>query len=146
VKGRSEPAFRAALNGLDEDFIVYKPPDDARNWKPCDFMVWYGLAGVAQSVWFEVKETPNVGVVDVMKLLRPAQKAGIERAHEVGVDYYIAVYWKRHEDWTILDAWRVVTFPDRRPLTRKECMSRFGVHAYPRDLATTARAVLLEGV
>lgn len=146
TKGASEGTIRAALSSMDLDPIyVYKPPDDSRNWKPCDFMVWWEEDGATRCAWIEVKEVQTVESFPYQRQLRPSQKAAITAAHFLGIPYLLAVHWRRHEDWTISDAWAVLTHPER-VLSRKLLYTRYGVHAHPRDLAPTLRAALLEGL
>jgi hypothetical protein len=152
TKGASEATVRAALGQLGPRVYVYKPPDDSRNWKPCDFMVWWNeeegsdiFTPAVHPAWIEVKESPTVSSFAYQRQLRPSQKLGIRAAHDLGIPYLLVVHWRRHEDWTISDAWAVLTHPER-VLSRQMLYTRYGVHAHPRDLAPTLRAALLEGL
>jgi hypothetical protein len=159
MKRASEGQFGAALRDSDVAGIVYKPPDDARTWKPCDYMVWVttsdprwdnGTLGPALSIWFEVKDVDAVNAFNFTEL-RPAQVAGIADAKRAGIPYWLAVYWRRHRSWTISDAakvmdWRAassVTTRAPRSVSRELLMSRFGVDATPSTLSSVLKSVLL---
>lgn len=153
MKRESEGQFGAALRSLDVELPieVYKPPDDARNMKPCDFMVWFRRSTMAEHVepvWFEVKDTSSVGRFPFSEI-RPSQHAGIRAAHRIGIPYYLAVYWRRDRTWTISNAHRVVEWRDETPpipaksIPRVLLASRFGVDSSPGQLGITLRAVLL---
>lgn len=144
TKGASEGQVRAALSSMDLLSIVYKPPDDARNWKPCDFMVWWASSDGPQCAWLEVKDTPAKDVF-ALSQIRQSQRLGIVQAHEVGIPYLLVVHWSRWKLWTISDAWAVMESAGLSA-TRLELMTRYGVDAQPRDLASTLRVVLLEGL
>jgi hypothetical protein len=71
MKGPSEGKVREALEALavDMPLLFYKPPDDARNWKPADFLVWWGVSA-ANMTWVlkggESFEIPKPGRIEVM--------------------------------------------------------------------------------
>jgi hypothetical protein len=142
MKGSSEDRFREALNGIDVRKVVYKPPDDARTWKPCDFMVWS-----PQSTWFEVKDVDTVNTF-AFSQLRLAQVRGIGDADRIGIPYWLAVYWRRHRSWTISNAttllwWRRNQTKPPASVSREALMSRFGVDATPANLGSTLKSILL---
>jgi hypothetical protein len=159
MKRASEGEFGKALRDCDVAGIVYKPPDDARTWKPCDFMVWVqdNISG-AESVWFECKDVDSVERFAFSEL-RPSQVQGIRDAERVGIPYWLAVYWRRSQSWTISDAakvlaWRESTAAEAADyykrdvglptsIERELLMSRFGIDSSPAMLASTLKSVLL---
>ena len=162
VKGPSEAIFREALTAIDiTPKFIYKPPDDARNWKPCDYMLWIPqwLGGappqVATSAWFEVKESPNLGSF-LLSEIRPSQWRGIVTAKQLGFPYFLAVRWKRNGMWSLVDAvrladWRHGHGPDPAKVgvvtvSRVALESRFGVSCEPGQLSSMIRAALTEGL
>lgn len=167
TKRSSEGDFGAALRDVDLQSVVYKPPDDARNRKPCDFMVWHREFNPACSMtpreevvatWFEVKDVDAVDAFPFAEL-RPSQLAGIHDAQQIGIPYWLAVYWRRHKAWTISKAvdvvrWREIDatasrLPRDVPLKsveRELLMSRFGVDSSPANLVSTLKSVLLGDV
>jgi hypothetical protein len=159
MKRASEGKLGEALRGMDlEPLIVYKPPDDARNWKPCDFMVWWGTGAVVEgairrgSAWVEAKDTPNAMVFPFAEL-RPSQIKGIRDAGAVGFPYLLCIWWRPAQRWTISDAVRVLAwFEDiggegREPksIPRELLMSRFGVDADNSRLGMTIKTILEDG-
>lgn len=149
MKGQSEATVRAALTRLAEDMpmVVYKPPDDARNWKPADFLVWWGpdarestrwqirsstvVRGIAPpkpgdvlplsageqveiigirpgSAMLEVKDNALVDTLAI-KELRPNQRKSIREAMAIGLPYWLVVWWRRKQRWTVSDAAKVLT-------------------------------------
>ena len=149
TKGASEGKVRIALASLDLEPIVYKPPDDARNWKPCDFMVWWQIAGGGltslHSAWVEVKECPNVGSFPLADL-RASQRDGIRRAKRLGLPYLLVIWWKARKVWTISDAWALDGAPTRGSVMYSILAGRIGIDAGQDHLAETLRAVLEEGL
>jgi len=151
MKRASEGQFGAALRDCDVASVVYKPPDDARTWKPCDYMVWIAIwdsdHSGNHSIWFEVKDVDAVDAFPFSEL-RPSQLAGIEDARRIGIPYWLAVYWRRHKSWTISDAarvvnWRDESITDKTSISRELLMSRFGVDATPSTLSSVLKSVLL---
>jgi hypothetical protein len=169
MKGPSEGVFGAALREVELLSVVYKPPDDARNWKPCDFMWWGPVEHfngrvddisegpmLAHAVWFEVKDVATAVESFPFAELRPSQLQGIRDAARVGIPYWLAVWWRRHKVWTISDAVRVLAWRDNtdghRPhdespppksIPRVLLASRFGVDSTKQQLASTLKQVLL---
>jgi len=149
TKGSSEETFGAALRGVDVSIHIYKPPDDARNWKPCDFMVWFKhladcSAWHTSSAWFEVKSVDALDRFNVNEL-RPSQKLGIREAGAIGIPYYLAVYWTKHQSWTISVAYKVVEHAvaeGNTSVKRALLMSRFGIQSAPANLSSTLKDVL----
>lgn len=151
AKGPSEAAFGAALRGLDADLpiLVYKPPDDARNRKPCDFMVWFRghdaeWQPAVRAAWFEVKEVVALGRFNVNDL-RPSQKAGIRDAGAIGIPYYVAVYWANLHSWTVSVAYKMLEHAvaeGNTSISRELLMSRFGIQSSPANLGSTLKDVL----
>jgi hypothetical protein len=119
MKGDTEDKVRVALNQAGMGLVVYKPPDDARNWKPCDFMVWWGSTdtwmakGVAlrgtspSSAWIDVKDNRAVGTFALADI-RPSQRQGIAAASSIGLPYWLVVWWREQKRWTISNAVRLM--------------------------------------
>lgn len=142
MKRPSEGEFGTALRAIDLRLYVFKPGDDMRNWKPCDYMVWW-TSQRANSVWFEVKDTTAVNTFSLAEL-RPAQRQGIADAVRVGIPYWLAVYWRRHQAWTISDAARVLyAEPPTKSVPRELLMSRYGVESSKTLLSSTLKSILL---
>lgn len=152
-KGSSEGLFREALNKIDFDpTFIYKPPDDARNWKPADYFLWFPVSfgAPAGSSWFEVKETPNLKTFSLADV-RPSQWRGIETATRLGMPYFLAIRWKRDGMWTLVDAVRLAGWlyaQEVRPksVERVALESRFGVSSTVGQLPSMIRAALMEGL
>lgn len=150
MKRESESLFGEALRNCDVSAFVYKPPDDARNRKPCDFMVWFARLDdtglTSGSAWFEVKDTRAVNTFN-FKELRPAQLQGAREAQRVGIPYWLAVYWRVHRHWTISDLGKIMaaSWP-LTSITRMQLMSRYGIDSEPIMLRSTLKDVLLGGV
>lgn len=155
MKGPSEGIFRKALDALDlAPTFIYKPPDDARNWKPCDYMLWYpnwlpDFPSVSpNTAWFEVKESPNLGSFG-LRDIRPSQWQGAGTAKKLGFPYIFAIRWKRDGMWSLVDGVRLLDWylPDRpAAVTRVALDSRFGVSCDPGQLPSMIRAALTEGL
>ena len=141
MKGTSERRFRELLTDVDlPGLIIYKPPDDARNWKPCDFMVW-----TPAPFWFECKDTDAVNIFNLGRKLRPSQLTGIQEAVRLGIPYWIAVFWRKHHHWTISDVGllRMRGEDWLAPVRRELLMSRYGVDSTPANLPSTLKTILL---
>lgn len=157
MKGPSEGIFREALAAIDiEPKFIHKPPDDARNWKPCDFMLWYSAHinsyhnGYAGSAWFEVKETPNLSSFPLSEI-RASQWRGIGTARDLGFPYFLAIRWKTGGMWSLVDAvrldnWLAGVAEIPKSVGRVDLDSRFGVSCSPGQLSSTIRAALTEGL
>lgn len=153
MKGKSEPKFREALNDVELPLLIYKPPDDARNWKPCDYMTWWLSPTGAElnAAWFEVKECKAQSTFPFTKELRPSQRSGILDAAATGFPYYLAVWWKaRGGIWTISRALPLIELEREMnaPLTCSfsELAGKYGIDAPQHSLASTLRAVLEGGI
>lgn len=169
MKGSSEGAFREALNAVDlRPFVVYKPPDDARNWKPADYMVWWPsmsgtttFIGGARSAWFEVKDPRTKGGLPV-KDITPTQWAAIAQADQLGLPYFFAIRWP-DSMWTIADGIRIgrwlhgqgvqptdhgypLPWGHITSIPRALLDSRFGVSAVKAQLAQVIKVALVEGL
>jgi hypothetical protein len=161
VKRNSETKVGEALRSIsDPSLLVYKPPDDARNWKPCDFMVWWqGRVSfittgvdVLAGAWIEVKDIDSVETFPLADL-RPSQRQGIAAAAEVGMPYYLVVWWRRRETWTISRADRVLAYAKAQdeigaPLTGilyKQLAGAFGIDADTLRLGQTLKSVIVDG-
>lgn len=147
-KTMAESNFGKALREMDLRCIVYKPPDDARNWKPCDYMVW-----TPSPFWFEVKDVDLVGVFPLSEI-RPSQLRGIREAAAIGVPYYLAVWWRKAQMWSISDAqavvqwWQAQQAHDLARVTsikRELLQSRMGIDSTNAQLSSNLKALILEG-
>jgi hypothetical protein len=152
-KGSSEGLFREALNKIDFDpTFIFKPPDDARNWKPADYFLWFPVSfgAPAGSSWFEVKETPNLKTFPLAEI-RPSQWRGIATAKRLRLPYFLAIRWKRDGMWSLVDAVRLIVWIEAqqmRPASvdRVALESRFGVSSTVGQLPMMIRAALTEGL
>lgn len=153
MKRGSEGVFGGALRQVDLRMTVYKPPDDARLWKPCDYMAWAtpgpDLSGVMPppwTAWFEVKDVDAVNAFSLREL-RPSQLQGMHEAWRVGIPYWLAVWWRRHKSWTISNMHRYkADIPEGEVPTsidRVLLMSRYGIQSTTGQLASTLKSVLL---
>ncbi len=125
MKGTTEARARDALK--QAGLFVYKPPDDARNWKPCDFFTWQAGGtvdvatdcgdhmvksqvpiGLSLSRWIEVKQVSvsalTLGATDI----RPSQRAGIGTAAHLKIPYWLLIWWQHPKiptkaRWTCLE-------------------------------------------
>lgn len=150
MKGPSEGRFRELLSDVDlPGLIIYKPPDDARNWKPCDFMLWWpgtndmgvpGFRPTPASAWVEVKD---VNVVNIFPLdeLRPSQRAGIRQADEIGLPYVLAIWWRRRNGWTFSNA-AAVLGTGARTVAYTDLVSTYGIDAPAAKASSILRSVL----
>ena len=166
MKGPSERIFREALGKVDIDPLeIYKPPDDARNWKPADFLLWWRIgnpedfAVAGWTAWIEVKATNNKAVWPFADL-QPTQVLAIRKAKRLGIPYFIAIRWNGDRHWSLVDAIRLVDYIDeisfaipeaevahkREGIARGLLESRFGVGATVGQLASTIKVALIEGL
>lgn len=149
MKGKSESKVREALNQVElSGLVVYKPPDDARNWKPCDYIVWW-QAGEGSgehpsdmlhphSAWLEVKECKAVGTFNAGREIRPSQRKAIAEAAAIGLPYLLIIWWPKRGAWTITPL-RAVPHSVSIPF---KALASEGVDALPGHLAGTLRAAL----
>jgi hypothetical protein len=115
VKGASEARVREALTRLAGDMQLtwWKPPDDARNWKPADYLLWYTLDddlrsfACGKSAMLEVKDNPALKGYSVADL-RPIQRAWMHHAERVRVPYWLVIWWRRRQVWTVTAAAKVL--------------------------------------
>ena len=139
MKGTSEARVREALTKLNESMrlLIYKPPDDSRNPKPADFLVWFRhprhTSDLAWSVstggFIEVKQTPNLKSWPTSQL-RTTQRGMIRQAGRIGAPYLLVVWWPRQKRWSVSDAVKVLDELDSRgrvSFLYAELTSRFGV-------------------
>lgn len=158
TKRDSEPAFGAALRHVSLAVVVYKPPDDARNWKPCDYMVWVEASdhvvdehAFPKPVWFECKDVDAIDVFNWRREMRQSQLQGIREAKRIGIPYWLAIYWRKHRHWTISDAVALYDHTRLRPdhliaartFRRTTLMSSLGIDSTPGQLESTLKGVLL---
>lgn len=154
MKGPSEGKVREALERLAEDMPLtwYKPPDDARNWKPADYLVWVGPLTIegftdGSSAMIEVKDNPNLATYPFSDL-RPAQRGWIRVLGRVGVPYWLVIWWRRRQRWTISDAAKVIAFIDDeqtapiKSIHWMQLAGNMGVDCEPKNLAGTLGAAL----
>lgn len=146
-KGPAEREVNNAIQVLaqDEPIFAYKPPDDARNRKPCDFFVW--MPG--HTAWVEVKETRQLTRWPIDEL-RPAQRLGITLARKVGVPYLLVIRWTSDEFpswWTLSDGAKVLEWirdnPGEKSVPVELLKSRFGVDCRPHELGSFIRAAMM---
>ena len=162
TKGPSEGIFRERLGQVDlHPFEIYKPPDDARNWKPADFLVWWKIGGGGgyerpASAWIEVKATNNKAVWPFGDL-QPTQVLAIRKATALRIPYFIAIRWNGDRQWSLVDGVRLVAYMDEiresdapaskmLGLPRGLLESRFGVGCTVGQLASTIKVALIEGL
>lgn len=143
MKGTSEAAFSAALReaATELHMLFWKPPDDARNWKPADFFAWRETAespdlraSFARPYFFEVKQTTNLGFATIA--LRPTQRVWLEDGSKIGISCWIAVWWKNVGIWQF---WNVNRrgLPDR-PFAVKSALP----DATPANLASVIKGIM----
>ena len=149
TKGPSEARFREALRDIDLELDFYKPPDDARNWKPSDYIVWSRYDSLTTSFFFEVKQTPALERFPFADI-RPSQRDGIRRARRLHIPYLLVVWWPRHKLWTISDAVALFDWYDQLPagakplsVSRGDLLSTFGADATSATLPAMLKQVLL---
>lgn len=151
----AQDQIREALKGID-GLIAYKPPDDSRNWKPCDQMLWWagdhpinlgdGSNGpiLPNSAWLEVKMNPLQGLWRVTSAnadgLSLQQLRAARDALDIGLPFVVAVYWKGRKYWTLHVNPTRNDFPAK--LSFEEATTRWGVGTAPANLRSTLRAVL----
>lgn len=149
TKGTSEGKVRLALNQLDLDLELYKPPDDARNWKPADFLVWWRPAAPVvdrpHSTWIEVKECKLVGSFPLDDL-RKSQRDGIRKARRLGIPYLLVVWWPSRRIWTISDAYQLDGSPLKGSVPFSVLAGKIGIDATQDNLPSTLRLVIEEGL
>lgn len=153
MKGTSEARVRAALSSIDDPRVmVYKMPDDSRNWKPADFAVWFrsiiwraGLAAPSpQSAFIEVKQCDAVAAFPLREV-RSSQWRGIREAGEAGVPYFIVIWWSHSARWTITHAALLEKWWDKEldHVPYAWLSSVAGIDCTQSELATMLRSVLL---
>jgi len=138
MKGQSEAKVRDALKTMDLRTLVYKLPDDARNWKPADFAVWWD-GGTAL---IEVKDTDAVTLWP-LRDLRESQRLGILEAEKIGLPYWLVIWWRRARRWTISDGEIVLTSPGDGSRSYSWLSSVAGIDCDAGKLPETLRSVLL---
>ena len=166
AKRPTEGELGAALRNIDGLAVeVYRPPDPkgpqgVSNWKPADYLVWvrestdaYPGKPIVGSHWFEVKDLDGWGGFPFREL-RPAQIAGIHSASRIGIPYWLCVWWRRHDEWTISDAVKVLAWREEEGHQRAVparlvtsipwtlLASRFGVTSSKSQLASTLKGVI----
>jgi len=143
MKGSSEANVAKALSDIDDPIVaVWKPPDDARNWKPADYLVWFD----GKAAMIEVKDCDALRGFPLAEL-RPTQRAWAYRCDEAGIPYLLVIYWQRTSDWTISDTMKVIEW-EKEDVFHKSCprallQGAFGVQTDGRLLAATLRLALM---
>jgi hypothetical protein len=139
VKRGAEDRAREAMLGMDPPAWVYKPPDDARNWKPADFICWLSWADEPDTgtCFVEVKDSPALNVWNISDL-RPSQVLAAKKADEFHVPYWVVIWWRRRKMWTISDARALLRSPARR-FTYDELSSVYGIDATQEQLGSVLR-------
>jgi hypothetical protein len=163
----SEDSVRKALDGMDLELYVYKPPDHPgprQNWKPCDYMVWWvdvveGRTAFADggsendgisfeptlnSTWIEVKDHPGQKGI-ALALWRPTQIAGMRRAKDLGLPYLTVVRWAKLHLWTIGPAALVLDALARWPKQTNIPLGAWPIQCAPAQLASHLRGAMIEG-
>lgn len=164
TKRASEGELGDALRGVDlAPLYVLKLPDDSRNWKPCDYLVWLServdipsdgsTLKLVSSIWFEAKDVDTVAAFNWTNELRPSQIAGIRDAGELGIPYWLAVYWRKSRTWTISDAHKIAAWirenhtEGRKVVLSKGALSStFGIDSSKQLLPSVLKDVLLGGI
>lgn len=160
MKGASEGKVREALDKINADDMLpltwWKPPDDARNWKPADYLVWFAdfrpdwqmaQALVTGSAMIEVKDNDQSAGLPFSEL-RLTQRAWIRQAGRIGLPYLLVVWWRKWQDWTVSDATKVLAFiedeqtPPIKSVHRTQLLSVMGVNCTSANLASTLAAAL----
>ncbi len=138
MKGQSEARVRDALKSMALKTLVYKLPDDARNWKPADFAVWW----VGGAALLEVKDTDAVSLWP-LRDLRDSQRVGILEAKTVDLPYWLVIWWRRHRRWTISNGVTVLTSAGDGSRSYSWLSSVAGIDCDAGKLPETLRSVLL---
>ena len=143
MKGSSESTVAKALADIDDPIVaVWKPPDDSRNWKPADYLVWFD----GRAAMIEVKECAALRGFPLADL-RPTQRAWARRCDEAGIPYLLVIHWQRTHDWTISDTMKVIEWEREdvfhKSVPRALLQGAFGVQTDGRLLAATLRLALL---
>lgn len=139
MKGTSEARVREALTTLNESMrlVVYKPPDDSRNPKPADFLVWFRRQPTTADLGYshptggliEVKQSPNLKSWPVSDL-RPTQRASIHQHAKVGSPYLLVIWWPKLHRWTVSDAVKMLVAAESnglRSVLFANLASKYGV-------------------
>jgi hypothetical protein len=146
----SEDQIRAALAKID-GLMVYKPPDDSRNWKPADFLLWWTEpayndfdATLLKAGMLEVKKNYLSSLWHWMgdgpEGLRPSQRAAMGQCRRIGMPYFVAVHWAKHEYWTLHRTEGWTTAPDT--IMFDDARTQYGVGCAPVNLAMTLAGVI----
>lgn len=154
MKGPTEARVRQALGSIaaESDLTWWKPPDDARNWKPADFLTWFKVpmresACGGYSAFIEVKDNALVGSFPV-KDIRPVQLSYMRQAARMRIPYVLAVWWRKRHRWTVCDAAKIVRWLDEqgedapRSIAYELMISRFGVDSTEAMLASMLKAAM----
>lgn len=151
TKGTSEAVVRQAIRDTGLSVGWYKPPDDARNPKPADYLLWVNNTGLNFGAFVEVKDCPQLRGFPLADL-RPSQRLWIAQAKKLKIPYFLVVHWKRTRDWTISDAIKLLDWEQEETITRAKrptsvprdlMQTRYGVHTEGRLLASTLKLALL---
>ncbi len=152
MKGDSEARVRSALNEIARDdtfpLTFLKLPDDARNWKPADFAVWWWIGmGCVGSAFVEVKQTDAVLRFSLAEI-RQSQWLGLRHAVRVGMHYWLVVWWTKRKRWTISPLERLVAvlpdyLADHARSVPYDQLVEIGIDADNRQLTMMLRAAFM---
>lgn len=146
MKGQSEARVKKALDQMDLDLWSYKPPDDALNRKPSDFIVWFSEDETpTKSSFVEVKQAGRLALSWPISELQPSQRLGIRKAAAMDLDYWLVIWFPRLRKWAICDGPRLLA-SGLRSFTFVDLVSRYGCEAQGPHLASVLRSVLVGDV
>jgi hypothetical protein len=131
---------------MDIPHLVVKLPDDARNWKPSDFIVWVLGGNGPRSAFVEVKDV-DAALTFPLRDLRPSQRLGIREAVRLEIPYWVVVWWRKRGYWTITDGAKILAEMDKDEtitgLPLSWMTSVAGIDARQADLSMLLRGTLL---
>lgn len=150
----AESKVREALARID-GLLTYKPPDDARNWKPADWLLWWdanellGAPPITRCGMLEVKQNDRQRIwhwtQGGSESLRPIQLAAVARCRTLGMPYFVAVYWKGRSYWTLhrVDRWLGIDGPTvETPISFDDAVTKYGVGTAPANLLATLSGLI----
>lgn len=152
MKRTSEAEVGAALRAIDlgDDLRVwaYKPADAAGSgMKPADYLVWFlpvdqawTTEARARSTFVEVKDTDRAGLFPLSEI-RPSQRLAIARCRQLGMPYWLAIWWRKRKCWTISDATALDL--NEKSVSLVALSSRYGVDCTKAELQSFLRMALL---
>jgi hypothetical protein len=90
----------------------------------------------------EAKDTDAVEVFNLREI-RPSQRRTAAIAQELGIPYWLCIYWRRRSKWTISSARMILSLKDAKSLTYLALSTLYGVDCTPGQLTATMRSALL---